>query len=279
MKKLILSLIILGGVLRSNAQTQEESDYNPYRYEEWKTSNEQAYAQEHQEFLAKECDALELQAFIEKYNVSKDIQFLYVIGEYNCSKIIDFAIDLIKTSPDKEARKMAIVMLGYRRYYDASQLLLNYVKNDISSDEKITIAKTLISLNRKIEALEILDCNCYNMNEMDDNCIWTYFDSFDKSTAIKYFEYYFNKPETQLEAACWLARLGVYNKTFPLFIEYLKNSTAYSRGTEYALGGLAAIGTEEALDIIEQYAKNDTSLIGRTATIILDNIMRGRRIK
>lgn len=274
MKRHILLLSLLGILIIANAQT--EKDYNPYRYEERKATTEQIRAKADQEFLAKKCDAMQLKILIENYNTTKNTQNLQSISwDYNCPEVIDFAIDLINTSPDKEARKIAIEMLGIRKHYDAIPLLLNHVKKEIPSDEKIVAASVLATLGKKTEALEILDCNCYGMDEMDDNCIYTYFGLFDKETAIKYFEHYFNKPETQLEAAAWLAIFGVYDKTFPLFVEFLKNNTTYSKGIDYSLVGLAAIGTEEALEIIKQQTKNNTSLIARSAVHTLD-VIEGR---
>jgi hypothetical protein len=276
MKKVIISLILVGAVLTAFAQT--EDNYNPYRYEEWKTESEQDYVYIAQKFLLKECDSLELQAQIEKYNTTNNTQVLQTIcWDYNCSEVIDFAIDLITTSSNEKARQIAIVLLGFRKYYDAIPLLLDHVKKEILYDEKITVASTLATLGRKTEALEILECNCYTMDYMDDECINSYFYSFDQSTAIKYFDYYFNKPETQLEAACWLARCGIYDKTFPLFVEFLKNNTTYERATSYSLVGLAAIGTEDAIEIIKQQTKNNIYLIARSATLILDRIEKGRR--
>ena len=99
-------------------------------------------------------------------------------------------------------------------------MLLHQVKKEISSDEKIEIATSLAVLGKKEEALDILNCNCYGMDNMDNICVNSYFYLFDKILAINYFDYYFNKPETQLEAACWLARLGINDKTFPLFEEF-----------------------------------------------------------
>lgn len=259
----------------STTPMQEKSDYNPYRYEERKIETKQNYANHYQWFLAKECDASDLQTLIEDYNTTKNTQILWTInGNYNCPEVIGFAIDLINTSPDKEVRKVAIWMLNFRKYYDAIPLLLNHIKKEISSDEKIVVASVLATLGKKEEALEILECNCYSIDNMDDNCVYNYFHMFDQSTAIKYFEYYFNKPETQLEAACWLAQLGVYDKTFPFFVEFLKNNDTYERETVYSLVGLAAIGTEEAIEIIKKYAKDDGSLTSDTADRILNRIIK-----
>jgi len=279
MKKLTLIITLLSVFAIANAQT--EKDYNPYRYEERKAETEQAYADRRQELLAKECDALELQTLIEDYNTTKNTQILWNInGNYNCPGVIDFVMDIINTSPEKEARKIAIRTLNFRMYYDAIPLLLNHVKKEISSDEKIVVASVLATLEKKEEALEILDCNCYNLNEMHYECTSAYLNFFDKTIAMKYFEYYFNKPETQLEAASWLAVCGIYDKTFPLFVEFLEKNTTYERETVYSLCGLAAIGTEEAIEIIKKYVKYDESidggLISGTAASILKDL-KGRR--
>jgi len=277
MKKVILILNFVGLLLTINAQSD---DNNPYRYNEWKAATEQAYTEVRQEFLSKECDILLLQTFREKYSTSQDIQYLHAIKENcNCPEVIDYAVDLITNSSDEETRKIAIGILGFRKHYDAIPLLLNQAKKDISSNEKIAIAATLAILGKKTEALEFLNCNCYVMNDMDNTCVYAYFHLFDQSTAIEYFDYYFDKPETQLEAACWLAKLGVSDKTFPLFVDFLKTNTTYERATSFSLVGLAAIGTEEALEIIKDVAKKDKSLISDTATRILDRIMNERREK
>lgn len=277
MKKITLILIILGVFIITNAQTEKE--YNPYRYEEKRATQEKIYTEAYQEFLAKGCNISQLQKAKEYYNETGYTMYLSGMLDCNCQEAIDYAIELMNTSPDKEARKMSIDLLGFRRYYEAIPLLLEHVKKNISPDEKIVIAKALVFLDRKTEALDIFNSNCYSLDDMNDDCIWTYFTSFDYPIAIKYFEYYFTKPETQLEAACWLAILGIYDKTFPLFVEYLKSNTTYKRETEYSLVGLAAIGTEEAIEVIKQQTKNNTSLIARSATLILDRIMKERREK
>jgi hypothetical protein len=274
MQKIIVSLVIVGGFLTSNAQTQEESDYNPFRYsEEWKIELEQASAEIYQEFLARECNASELQTFIEKYNANKDIQLLYVIGEYNCSKVIDFAIDLINTSSDIDARKLAIGMFGFRRYYEVIPLLLNRAKEEsISPNEKIAIAATLVLLDKKPAALEIFNCNCYALDYMDHTCVSYYFYlSEDRLTGFKYFDCFLNKPQTKVEAASYLAKLGVEDKTFPVFEEFLKNNTVYQDETEISLLGLAAIGTEKSFELLKMMTQNENEKIAKRAEEIYKN--------
>jgi hypothetical protein len=277
MKKITLIIMILGILIIANAQTENDNSW--YRYNGRRAIQEQIRAEQYQEFLAKTCDTLELQAGIENYNKTKFNQNLWDIWDCNCPEVFDFALDLINTSSDGDARKLAIEMLGYRRYPDAIPLLLNHIKKDISPKEKIAIGRALAFLDRKTEALNILDCNCYNMDGMDYDCVDTYFYFFDQSIAIKYFEYYFNKPETQLKAACWLAICGIDDKTFPLFVEYLENNTTYERETVYSLVGLAAIGTEEAIEIIKKCTMKDRTLSSDTAARILDRIMEERREK
>ena len=281
MKKLTLITMILSVLAIANAQVDE--DYNPYSFEVKKASQEQIRIQGRQEFLAKKCEPEQLQKWKDFYDTTKIVQYLYTINQYcNCPEVIDYAINLINTSPDKEARKIAILMLSYRRYYNAIPLLLSHVKKEITPDEKIEIAMALASLDRKEEALEILDCNCYTIDEMHHDCVYTYITFFDKPTAMKYFEHCFNKPEMQLQAACWLAMCGIYDKTFPLFVEFLENNTTYERETVYSFCGLAAIGSEEAIEIIKKYVKYDETVHGRlisgTAASILKDL-KGRRGK
>lgn len=275
MKRIILSLVLFVSLGAVFAQ-----EYNPYRYEEWKKTQNQASAREREEFLAKKCDGVSLQSLIKNYDATKNIEVLEKIRyNYNCPEIINLSVELITTSLDEEARKIAIQMLGSMMHYDAIPLLLDHVEKEISSDEKILIAFTLAILDRKKEALKILECNCYEMDDIDNTCSHAYSFLFDKSVALKYFEYYFEKSQAQMEAASMLATLGVYDKTFPLFVEFLKNNTTYKRGTVYSLTGLAAIGTDEALEIIEYYAENGKGLISRTAEQVLDRMKKEGRGK
>jgi len=277
MKKTILSLIMLGTILTNVAQT--ENDYNPFRYnEEWKTKREQAYAEVRQEFLAKECDTLLLHRLIENYNTTQDITNLRGInGNCNCSEVNDYAMDLINTSSDEEARKIAIGMLGFRRHFDAIPLLFNHVKKEIPLDEKVAIAATLDILDRKAEALDIFNCNCYAMDYIDYTCVNYYFYLSDRSIAIEYFDYFLNKSHTQIEAASYLAKLGVCDKAFPVFAEFLKNNPVYQNETEITLLGLAAIGTEEAFELINIQAQSKNETIAKRAQEIYKNYYLKRR--
>jgi hypothetical protein len=263
-------------------QEQENMYYNPFRYsEEWKTQMKQAYAEVYQEFLAKECDTLLLYQLIENYNKTQDIQALYSMNGYcNCPEVIDYAIDLITTSLDEEARKIAIGMLGFRRHYDAIPLLLNHVKNNISSEEKIAIAATLNVLNRRTDAMDIFNCNCYDMEYMNNTCVDYYFYlSEDRLIGFKYFDYFLNKPQTRVEAASYLAKLGIEDKTFSVFEEFLKNNTVYQRETEISLLGLAAIGTEKSFELIKMMAQSENEMTAKRAQEIYNNYYVERRQK
>ena len=277
MKKVMLMIMILGALIIANAQMEDNN--NPFRYkDEWRTEREQAYAEVRQEFLAIACDTAQLQSFIGSYNTTKDVMYLHAINRNcNCSEVNNYAIDLINTSSNEEARKIAIGMLGFRRYYEAIPLLLNQVKRDISPNEKIIIATTLDVLDSKIEALDIFNCNCYAMDHFDNICVDYYFYLFDRQIAQKYFEHFLNKPHTQVEAASYLAKLGVSDKAFPIFAEFLKNNTAYQNETEIALLGLAAIGTEEAFELVNIYSQSKNEMIAKSAQQIYKNYYLERR--
>ena len=126
MKKAILILSFLGVFILVNAQSN--CDYNPYRYEEWKAETEKNAAQARQEFYAKECDTLLLQELSKRYTETKNIEYLDEMTSLNCSELVGLALELFNTSPDEKARKIAIIMLGQQKYYDAIPLLLNQVK-------------------------------------------------------------------------------------------------------------------------------------------------------
>ena len=87
MKRIMLILIILGGFIMVNAQMDKE--YNTYRYEERKAETEQINTMQYQEFLTRECDALELKTLIKDYNMTKNSQYLHAISGYNCSEVTE----------------------------------------------------------------------------------------------------------------------------------------------------------------------------------------------
>ena len=258
----------------TTTQVQKNTYYNPFRYrEEWKTERERTAVEVRQTFLSNECDALALQTLIEKYNTTKDIQVLYALCEYNCTGFIDFALDLINTSSDEGARKIAIGALGFRKYYEVIPLLLNLVKKEgTSSEEKIKIAETLDVLDRKTEALDIFNCNCYTLDYMESACVTYYFYlSEDRTTGFKYFNYFLNKPQTRVEAASYLAKLGVEDKTFTVFEEFLKNNTIYQPETDIALLGLASIGTEKSFELLKIMTQSENGMIAKRAQEIYKN--------
>ena len=265
----------------ASVQKTTDSDYNPFRYsEEWKNREEQVAIETYQEFLVKECDTMLLHSFMEDYNTTNDFRSLYAInGLGNCPEVIDYIINIINTSSDKEARKYAIGMLGFRRCYDAIPFLLNHAKKDILPDEKIAIAVTLNILDEKTEAFNMFNCNCYLIDNMDYYCVKYYIDLSDRSISLKYFDYYLNKPHTQIEAASYLAKLGFCDKVFPVFAEFLKNNTAYQRETEIALLGLATIWTEEAFELIRIQTQSKNEKIAKRAQEIYESYYLKRKGK
>ncbi len=72
-----------------------------------------------------------------------------------------------------------------------------------------------------------------------------------------------------------MAQLGEYDKTFPIFEEAISNGT----GINAALYGLAAIGTEEAFQLIREQTQNKNEMIAKTAKRILQYIDIKRRDK
>ena len=68
------------------------------------------------------------------------------------------------------------------------------------------------------------------------------------TSAINFFNAQLKQEEHKLYAALFLAQLGEYKQTFPIFVAALSSDDEYEVHT--AIMGLATIGTEEALELI-----------------------------
>jgi HEAT repeat protein len=100
----------------------------------------------------------------------------------------------------------------------------------------------------KEKSITILDEICYDAPlEVLATCILNYF-NIGESAAIKFFNSHLEKEEFKLYAALFLAQLGEHKQTFPIFAAALSSEDEYEVHT--AIMGLAAIGTEEAIELI-----------------------------
>jgi hypothetical protein len=184
---------------------------------------------------------------------------------------------IIDNSPNEKMRIESIEILRFRFQYDAIPFLLNHLKKELSIKEQLSTARALMTLGEKTRSMEIFERHCYNMEEMCDECFFNYQFTDDDEAAIRYFNYFFEKPQTQIEAACELARLGITDRTFPFFVELLKENDLVK--STCALVGLAAIGTNESFEIIKQQTTNKDGLISQAANRILNTIIKERKAR
>ena len=199
-----------------------------------------------------------------------------VSWQVNCPEVIDFYIDVISKDTSERVRCDAILYLGWLRAEKSIPFLMEYIHNPISREKSSNRLNALC--NEKYDlAINILDQFCYDENGIViGDCIWSYYMAGSES-AIKFFEYYFKKPESRLGAALKLAQLGVYDKTYPVFIEALKSGD--TNKMHIALNGLAAIGDKKSMRLIKEHTKNKNQFIAKRAQNILNYIEMKRREK
>jgi len=129
------------------------------------------------------------------------------------------------------------------------------------------------------EADRLVDEFCGNKdgttyNCLDDDCAKLYF-TIGGEPAINYFSYCLENEESNLIAALKLAQLGEYERTYPVFVEVLKNEDTDNMFS--AMQGLAAIGTPETFALIRAQTQNENTYIAKQAQYIFDYINRKRR--
>ena len=268
----------------SSALTQKktDNDYNPYQHqrEEYIKTGEEFF----EEFKKVDCENEETRKYIENaingYNNGKYIgtefgiisQFL---GKMYCPEIIAFFEEVVKKDSSETVRCDAIQKLGWLRAINSVPTLMEQLNKDISDYEKACIGSCLTIIGEWKLAETALNSVCFcKDDDIQNKCLWSYY-TIGNESAIRYFNYFFDFPESKLWAALFLARLGEYEKTFPVFVEAIHNKT----GINAALYGLAAIGTEESFLLIKEQIQNENEMIAKTAKWIFQYIDIKRREK
>jgi HEAT repeat protein len=117
----------------------------------------------------------------------------------------------------------------------------------------------------KEQSIAILDEICYDAPlDVLATCILNYFKLKD-SAAINFFNAHLEKEEFKLHAALFLARLGEHKQTFPIFKAALSSDDEHEVHT--AIMGLAAIGTEEALELLRNLPPEKNRVTQRESRI------------
>ncbi|MDD4582137.1 MAG: HEAT repeat domain-containing protein [Bacteroidales bacterium] len=279
MKYFILSCLIIVSAFCVSAQ--KDKNYNPYQHarEEYIQTGKDIF----ESYRYTDCEIAK--EWIDKYtnmyysdtSTIPKHHVIWYLGKVNCPEVIDFYIDVISKDTSERVRCDAILYLGWLRAEKSIPFLMEYIHNPISPREKVQIASTLCVMEKYDLAINILDQFCYDENGIViGDCIWSYYMAGSES-AIKFFEYYFKKPESRLGAALKLAQLGVYDKTYPVFIEALKSGD--TNKMHIALNGLAAIGDKKSMRLIKEHTKNKNQFIAKRAQNILNYIEMKRREK
>jgi tetratricopeptide (TPR) repeat protein len=273
--------------------SQKDCDYNPYQHgrEEYiQTCLE--LMKERENFDCEEArEAIKFYQktlmYVQETNEERDIwSIIGLISSFQCPESFDFVVELMNNDTSSEPiRCGAIVSLGTKRDIKCLPILLDYAdRKPLSIDEKSSLAwafKTIGIYNDRPDlirkAVEILDKICYEQSSVLDECIWNYY-SIGGEVAIKFFDYYFElKNPKLLWAALRLSELGMYDKTYPIFVEAIDSGEEGS--IHIALYGLAAIGTEEAFTLIKEQTKSQNEFIAREAKWIFEYIEMKRREK
>jgi hypothetical protein len=278
MKKVVLMLFI--GLWGSSLLAQDipDCDYNPYRHKEWRESAFREYRSLSKMYSEYECYEDSWQKIRDEFHKTQDVQLLEAIYYYqSCPEMVDFLKYIIDSSNNETARCKAIEVLSNRFQNSEIPFFKNHLKREISINEQLAVALALFKLRETTLSMEIFDRYCYEMEEMGSKCFFNYQFTEDEQAAVRYFNFFFDKPQTKMEAAVELARLGVVDKTFPYFVELLKDNDLVS--STHALVGLAAIGSRAAFDIIKQETNNKDNLISQAAKRILNTIIEKRREK
>ena len=186
----------------------------------------------------------------EKRNIIKSVSFL------PCAESYHFLETVIKNGTSETDRCHALINLAWMRNPNQLPTVLEYSRNlTLSVREKAAVATALAiygtndSLSSLIEkSITILNEIGYNCPEdVLEHCILSYW-MIGGEAALNFFSVHLEKEEYRLYAALFLAQLGEYKQTFPIFKSALSSDDEYEVHT--AIMGLATIGTEEALELI-----------------------------
>ena len=187
----------------------------------------------------------------EKWHILKSASFI------PCAESCQFLETVIKNSSSETDRCNALINLAWMRNPDKLSSILEYSrKPTLSLREKVAVATALTiygindSLPRLVaQAITILDDIAYDCPEdLLEHCILSY-NMIGGTAALNFFSSHLEKKEYRLYAALFLARLGEHKQTFPIFAAALSSDDEYE--VHLAILGLAAIGTEEASQLID----------------------------
>ena len=304
MKKITLILIMLGGFIITNAQVDKNSilerlraellpqttdkDYNPYKYsrEEYIINCLEVTM----EYENNDCE--NVNEIITKYHEADTTvgyrgrpkeQYFVQIARSKCRESYEFLENLIQNDPRELVRRQAIMILADCLNPDYFHCILEYAEKDtLSVYEKGAIAYAFMIYgiylsysDLKERAIQLFDEICYEFSseEMTQSCISNYY-KIGGSSAINFINAWGERLGgwRKISAAVFIAELGEFEATFPIFEEAIHSDIP--NNIYEAIRGLAVIGTEEALRLIEEQTKNKDERIAKLAQETLEKFNR-----
>ena len=274
------------------SQKKKDSDYNPYQHqrEEYIKTGEEFF----EGFKKVDCDNEETQKFIDdaidgynngKYTGTAFGEISNYLGKMYCPEIIAFFEEVVKKDTSEAVRCDAIQKLGWLRATSSVPVLMEQLSKNISDYEKACIGSCLTVIGEWDLAETVLNSACfckdYGIIRMDDHdirskCMWSYY-IIGNESSIKFFNSWFEQEEGFLKVsiAVILAELGEYEKTYPIFIEAIHSDIP--NYVYESIRGLAVIGTEEALRLIEIQTQNKNEIIAKEAQGVIGNFKRRKK--
>ena len=282
MKKLMLNLIILGALMTSFAQF--EIKYNRFRHsrEEYiEIGRDLAHSN------SIDCNEKEAKVNINLYksifysdtvSVESKQDALYNLSHTNCQEVIDFYENIIKNDAIQNMRNDALLYLGWLRAKSSIPFLLEVAKKENDLKFVIEIASTLCVMEEFELAVSVLDEICFNEDgSIKKNCIYAYEYAGKDELVRNYWLSEWEKEnddEEKFGIALRLIRHGIYDISFPIIKEALFTSNTYKRKS--ALSGLAAIATEEAIELIQNCVNDEDIVVANFAKFIITCLEEGR---
>lgn len=279
----------------TSTQKKVDNDYNPYQHQR-EDYNRRAL-ELMQEGESEDCEKLKdaIDEYYERveymHETKEHVDFFYAlasISKFQCPEAYDFIKNIIKTDTSEKLRYDAILFLAQMRSPKSIPFLQEHLKKeDLSHKERFAVAAAFsrIGVHNNLqdiinEAIKILDELCYDYKYgVVYNCIWEYY-SIGGQPALDFFYYHLERENSRISAAHKLAQLGglkEYEATFPIFVEALHNGD--ETDIHIAIFGLAAIGTEEAFELIREQTKSENKFIASQAKWIFTRIDQKRRDK
>ncbi|MCL2289260.1 MAG: HEAT repeat domain-containing protein [Bacteroidetes bacterium] len=258
MKRIVLILFFLAIIIPLSAQ-MDDYDYNPYEYAEeelFLTSFEIRDRYESDDCAAAIETINNFRNAAARGDEKEKYKYLRAISFYRCKESFDFLETQIKRSSSETDRCNAIMFLAWMLEPDYLPCILEYAgKPALSIQEKAAIATAFMIFGvhddmpaLKEQAIAILEEVCYDApTDVLASCIVNYM-NIGGDAAIDFFTAQLEQEEFRLYAALFLAELGEYEQTFPIFAAALNSDDEYEVHT--AVMGLAEIGTEEAIQLI-----------------------------